>query len=111
MNDPPRASSLRTTRLPALPWWFLARWQGLTFFLLACCGGEPPEPSAPPAQPLILVGVDGLEWNLLLPFARDGDLPTFVELMRRGRFGRLAAFPSELAYTDVNPKETSCAAS
>jgi arylsulfatase A-like enzyme len=74
--------------------------------VLACCGGaeergEVPEqevPAGPPpaAGPILLVGVDGLEWDVMLPMLREGRLPTFSALIERGRHGLLESFiPTE----------------
>ncbi|MCP4654077.1 MAG: hypothetical protein GY856_01530 [bacterium] len=43
-------------------------------------------------QPVVLIGVDGLEWNVLLPMMRDGDLPVMTRLMEEGAAGRLETF-------------------
>lgn len=54
----------------------------------------PPPPdfvAAPPRpDPVILIGVDGLEWNLLLPLLRAGKLPAMAELIGRGSYGLLS---------------------
>lgn len=51
---------------------------------LAGCGDER---AARP--PVLLIGVDGLEWTLVERFAADGDLPCLAALMERGVAGRL----------------------
>ncbi len=43
-------------------------------------------------QPVVLIGVDGLEWNVLLPMMRDGDLPVMTRLMEEGAAGKLETF-------------------
>lgn len=53
---------------------------------LACAREESPE------DPVLLIGIDGLEWRILLPLLADGQLPAFRDLMQRGTFGRLATF-------------------
>jgi hypothetical protein len=50
---------------------------------LSCTGVEP-SPSR-----VLLVGVDGLEWQVLAPLLRDGQLPNLARLMSRGVYGRL----------------------
>lgn len=45
------------------------------------------EPSRPP--PVLLIGVDGLEWDVVLPLVRDGRMPALAALMERGRYGLL----------------------
>lgn len=42
------------------------------------------------------MGVDGLEWNVMLPMLREGRLPTFARLIERGRYGLLESLiPTE----------------
>ena len=43
----------------------------------------------PTAAPLLVIGVDGLEWNVILTMLRDGSLPHLARLMRQGVYGRL----------------------
>ena len=43
----------------------------------------------PTAAPLLVIGVDGLEWNVILAMLRDGSLPHLDRLMRQGVYGRL----------------------
>ena len=43
----------------------------------------------PTAAPLLVIGVDGLEWNVILAMLRDGSLPHLARLMRQGVYGRL----------------------
>jgi predicted AlkP superfamily phosphohydrolase/phosphomutase len=45
--------------------------------------------SADAPHPVLLIGLDGLEWNVLLPLVRQGKLPHLADLMRRGVFGEL----------------------
>lgn len=57
----------------------------LAFALCAC--------SAPPERhPILLVGVDGVEWDVVLPLLHEGRLPNLAKLIERGRFGTLASF-------------------
>ncbi len=51
---------------------------------LAACAGE-----RAPRPPVLLIGVDGLEWTLVERFAAEGDLPCLAALMERGVAGRL----------------------
>lgn len=39
--------------------------------------------------PVLLVGMDGLEWNVLLPLLHAGEMPVFERLIREGVAGRL----------------------
>ena len=40
-------------------------------------------------SPVVLIGVDGLEWEVILSLARAGHLPTLTRLMEDGTFGKL----------------------
>lgn len=50
---------------------------------LCCCGG--------PRRPhrVLLIGVDGLEWSVIAPLIRQGDLPNLRSLMKHGVYGKL----------------------
>ncbi len=50
---------------------------------LAACG----DADRPP--PVLLVGVDGFEWNVVLPLLRAGDLPRIAALVESGAAGLL----------------------
>jgi predicted AlkP superfamily phosphohydrolase/phosphomutase len=39
--------------------------------------------------PIILIGVDGLEWNMILPLLKKEQLPNISRLMEKGYFGEL----------------------
>jgi hypothetical protein len=43
----------------------------------------------PVSSPILLVGVDGIEWELALPLIAEGRMPTFERLMSEGRYGCL----------------------
>ncbi|MEZ5331898.1 MAG: alkaline phosphatase family protein [Thermoanaerobaculia bacterium] len=53
------------------------------------CG---PRGSGPERHPLLVVGVDGLEWDVLLPLLAAGELPTLAGWIERGRAGLLETF-------------------
>ena len=59
---------------------------------LAVAGGCGPGTSEvrEPDAPVLLIGVDGLEWDVLLPLLARDELPTLAGLMRRGSYGLLA---------------------
>lgn len=59
---------------------------GLGLSVLACS----PAPTARPAARVLLIGVDGLEWNVLRPLLAEGRCPNLRALMERGSFGHLA---------------------
>jgi hypothetical protein len=60
---------------------------GLAGFLIlaASCGG-PPEREGPP---VLVVGMDGLEWSVMDPLLRQGRLPAFAALIERGVAGSI----------------------
>lgn len=43
----------------------------------------------PPGQPVWVVGIDGATWDLIVPLAAEGQLPTFKRLMEEGATTRL----------------------
>lgn len=51
---------------------------------LVACG---PAPSL--RDPVVLIGVDGFEWSLILPLLHEGRLPTLARLMDGGTYGKL----------------------
>ena len=57
------------------------------FVSVACSEGEAPEDES--HHPIILVGVDGLEWRVISEMIDEGDLPVFTRLMKEGTFGKL----------------------
>lgn len=61
----------------------------LALLAATACGG-PSEQEVAPAPQILLVGMDGLEWRVLLPLVQTGDLPVFSRLMRDGSYGKLA---------------------
>ena len=52
--------------------------------LAPACGG-----SKSRTPPVLLVGVDGFEWDVALPLLREGRMPHLAALMERGTFGLL----------------------
>ncbi len=62
------------------------------FFVTAAC-----RPSAGKRPPLVVVGVDGLEWRLVLQFAREGALPNLARLMEEGCAGKLETLEPTLS--------------
>lgn len=41
-------------------------------------------------HPILLIGLDGVEWDVVLPMLREGRLPNIASLMERGSFGRMS---------------------
>lgn len=60
----------------------------------ACC-----RPTSPPlvAQPLVIIGVDGLEWRLVVDLVAEGKLPELASMMREGSYGRLRTLEPALS--------------
>jgi hypothetical protein len=50
-------------------------------------------PAAPPGRHVLLVGLDGADWQAIDPLARAGRLPVFARLRDHGRTGTLLATP------------------
>ncbi len=55
------------------------------------------EPSAVLPRPLVVIGVDGLEWRLAIDLAKSGRLPELSKLAREGSFARTATFAPTLS--------------
>jgi predicted AlkP superfamily pyrophosphatase or phosphodiesterase len=61
---------------------------------LSGCGGS----SQDRAQgPIIILGLDGIEWDFVLPMIKKGRLPNIVKLMKRGYYGELETFAPALS--------------
>ena len=48
-------------------------------------------------SPLIVLGIDGLEWNVLLPLAKAGRLPSIYNMIKMGTIGYLQNGASSLS--------------
>lgn len=60
------------------------------WFVLAGCSGKTPSPSVTkPRSPMILFGVDGLDWHVMVPLLKAGRMPVMAGLMSRGSYGYL----------------------
>jgi predicted AlkP superfamily pyrophosphatase or phosphodiesterase len=59
---------------------------------LASCAGEEQTLSAEPSAPVLLLGIDGLEWSVLHPLLAEGRCPNMKALMERGSYGALGTF-------------------
>jgi len=58
-------------------------------FTGACSPAEERAPDSGSA-PVLVLAVDGFEWNVILPLLRAGEMPHLEELMERGTFGQLS---------------------
>jgi len=79
----------------------VARSLGALALLLAVlasvgCSGEA-ERTAEPVSPVLIIGVDGLEWSVIHPLMKAGKMPHLRALMERGSFGRLATMEPTLS--------------
>jgi len=63
----------------------------LAFSSLACAR------SSAPAARVLVVGADGLEWNVLRPLLAQGKCPNLRALMERGSFGHLSTLTPTLS--------------
>ena len=61
-------------------------------FATGCGGSEGDPASSPPAgedAPILIIGLDGFEWNVALPLLQAGRLPHLAALIERGVAGQL----------------------
>lgn len=68
--------------------------------LAAGCARPQPGPAASEGfarAPILLVGLDGFEWNGVLPLLREQKLPAIASLLRRGAYGTLETFPGRVS--------------
>jgi predicted AlkP superfamily phosphohydrolase/phosphomutase len=56
--------------------------------VVASCGGESADTFE---RRILVVGIDGLEWDVMAPLLESGRLPTFERLMREGSWGELVS--------------------
>jgi hypothetical protein len=73
----------------------LAVLSALAAALITGCGR--PAPSG--THPILLIGLDGIEWEVALPLLRDGRLPTLGGLVARGIGGELASIRPTISPT------------
>ncbi|MHC4695760.1 MAG: alkaline phosphatase family protein [Planctomycetota bacterium] len=45
--------------------------------------------SQPTVEPILVMGVDGLEWDVILPMLQEGRLPNLAKIMETGCWGKL----------------------
>ncbi len=46
----------------------------------------------PKCSPIVVVGVDGLEWDIILPMLAEHKLPNLAKIMQQGSYGKLETF-------------------
>jgi hypothetical protein len=61
------------------------------------CAGEQTDHGPQARGPIVLLGVDGLEWDVVLPLRADGRLPHLSALMARGVAGELETLTPTLS--------------
>lgn len=69
----------------------------LTLLILPACRsdkrpGADFNQSLPRATPIVIFGVDGVEWDVVLPLLQQGRMPQLAALMERGYYGELKSF-------------------
>jgi hypothetical protein len=69
---------------------------GVLLGILSACVSGPGRKRAD-APPVLVIGIDGLEWNVLIPLLKAGRLPSFASLMKDGRYGKLATLVPTLS--------------
>jgi hypothetical protein len=80
----------------------MGRVQLLSLICLSLACGEDSElafgeRARPDHAPVLILAVDGLEWDEALPLLREDELPTLAKLMAAGRFGRLRSMKPTLS--------------
>ena len=68
---------------------------GLLLFALGaggCKDDGSSERTASSQPPILLIGIDGLEWDVMLPLLHEGKMPVMAKLMERGVYGLLQTF-------------------
>lgn len=60
--------------------------------MAGCSDSKPAATAAAPAKPVLLIGVDGVEWNVVLKLLGQGQMPVIAGLMRQGQYGLLQTF-------------------
>ena len=73
----------RSTGIALLPYLL-----GLLLCLGPACASDE-DAATESSAPILLIGVDGLEWRVLAEMMQDGQLPTLRRLMEEGSFGKL----------------------
>ncbi|MEQ8764990.1 MAG: alkaline phosphatase family protein [Planctomycetota bacterium] len=59
---------------------------------VSCSNGE-----VEPHTKLLVIGVDGMEWSVMLPLLQKNELPNIQKLMDRGTYGQLRTFNPTLS--------------
>ncbi len=79
--------------------------------LIQGCREKKPDtpPILPKIPPILLLAVDGLEWDVMIPMLRDYQLPHLRRLMDRGNYGLLRTFEptmSPVVWTSIATGKT-----
>jgi len=61
----------------------------LLSLVLLACSDKGLETTAEDPNPVLLLAIDGLEWEVILPLVQRQELPTLAALMEQGSFGLL----------------------
>jgi predicted AlkP superfamily phosphohydrolase/phosphomutase len=77
--------------------WLQGALRCIQIFRIACCLFAVLhilEPAfAEEKERLLLVCVDGADWEVMMPLVKEGDLPNISDMMREGSYGRLICEP------------------
>ena len=85
----------RLSSFPLAAFFCVRRWPSVSAAVvlvaavaLGGCVGEQLVDAADP-DPVLVLGIDGLEWDVLGPLVEAGEMPNFANLMEDGQFGLL----------------------
>lgn len=76
-------------RTPLTPYLVIACAAAFVGLAVGCRSQDGPDAKRRTHPVLLVIGVDGLEWNVALPLIQSGKMPNLESLMRRGIFGKL----------------------
>lgn len=74
----------------------IAAASAVALLVLACAPADEP-PATTEQPPILVVAVDGLEWDVMLPMLARGELPAIAALMERGNYGLLRTLEPTLS--------------
>ncbi len=69
----------------------------ITLFMAVFLAGCNASSRAPAPNPLLVIGIDGFEWRIVIELLDEGKLPTLQEVMRRGTYGELESLVPTLS--------------
>lgn len=69
--------------------WFVVLFPALSLGVICAACSSANAPTDEPHHPVVLIGVDGMEWRVIGEMVEDGELPVLTRLMKEGVFGKL----------------------